>query len=188
MRNDFSAIIRCGLLLVSLVFGSLAKADGSIGGLVFFPSLSVKQETGTLGGDQSALLTDLRFGYIIPSGFYFGFMYSHTSTIGSTGISQTSLGNSIGYFYNQLSIVGTYYLTSHSRETVTSNSVSRTEGSGYQFDFSYLFPVDAQIFIGPVLTYRALTFIKEENQDGTIASRGRSESFVYPFFGALYVF
>jgi hypothetical protein len=167
---------------------AFAKAEGSITGVTFFPSLSIKQEMGTLGGDQTALLKDIRLGYSVSSGWYFGILYSETSTLGSVGINQTTIGNSVGYFYNYLSVIGTYILYSKSNESTASNRVARTEGSGYQIDLSYMFPAMAQTYIGPVITYRVITFGKEEAQDGTISNRGLTETFVYPFFGAIFLF
>jgi len=166
---------------------SFAHAQ-SLTGVAFFPSVSLKQETGTLGGDQTALHSDFRLGYIGPSGIYVGFLYSQTSTVASIGLNQTSIGNSLGYFFGNVGLLTSLYFTSKSHESTSNNRVIRTEGAGYQVDLTYMFPAMGTVYLGPVLSYRVLTFGKEETLDGVIANRGRTESFIYPFFGLIYIF
>lgn len=183
IRNGFRALI---IIASVLLANPASHADGQTG-VALFPSFSLKQETGTLAGDTTALHLDIRLGFLTASGLYFGFLYSRTSTIGSNGINQSSYGNSVGYFYDYFSVIFTFFLTSTSHESSNTSRVTRSEGSGYQLDFSYMFPIGG-MSIGPVLTYRTLTFGKEETQDGQIANHGQTESYVYPFFGALFMF
>jgi hypothetical protein len=171
-----------------MLLSSSAFADGgAASGVTLFPSISIKQETGTIAGDQTNFHLDLRLGFITSSGWYFGFLYSRTNTIGSNGLDQFSYGNSVGYFYDALSIIATYHLTSASHESTATRTVNRTEGMGYQFDFSYMFPAAASFSIGPTLTYKVLNYGKEEDS-GIILNHGVTETFIYPFFGMMFSF
>lgn len=175
-------------ILIASFLGKPTPSVADVGqGLVLFPSVSIREEKGTLAGDQNALHQDFRLGYLMSGGIYVGALYSRSTSIGAGGTEQESFGNGIGFFYSSVALIGTYYFTSVNKESNNSTTIKRSEGSGYQLDLSVMVPVTSAIHIGAVLTQKVLTFQKLE-VNGVVTVDRKILSYTYPFFGALFLF
>jgi hypothetical protein len=175
------------ILVSSLFFSGHAYADDPPG-VIIFPTLTYIQKAGTLGGDEETFSLDVRAGYRIPSGFYFGMIYNNTSGASTTSVSGNALGNSLGYFSGMFSVIASYYLNAQMTEATSTAYVQRSQGTGLQLDIALTLPLTPDLFIGPVLTFKDMTYSKTTDINGFISNAGQSESFVYPYFGIYYLF
>lgn len=184
LRNGFPTIF---LIAVLQLWISFAKADGTAG-VIVFPSVTMRQETGTIAGDQTSFHTDYRAGYLTGMGLYFGMIHSRSVATGSYGINESSWGNTVGYFYGIAQLMVSYYMLSTNSESSPTQSITRSEGSGLQFDLNFIFPLQGHLSIGPVLTFKTLTYKKQENPGGIITNNAQSESYIYPYLGIMLTF
>lgn len=96
--------MKSGFLLIALISFHLmmgpvkAIADQDAPGVILFPSASLTQQAGNLAGNQNVLNIDLRVGYRLSAGWYFGMIYNNTSSGGTNTLNGSSIGNSVGYF------------------------------------------------------------------------------------------
>ncbi len=178
MRNIFFFLIFC--------FGLQLRADNS-SGIFLMPSFSVQKESGQLPGDQNGVPMAIRLGYLIPSGFYFGMLYSRVSIAGDYSYSETSIGNSLGYSYANTSLIVSYFLTSTVDESGPARSYHRSEGSGVQVDLTMVFPLVWGISLGPMLTYKNISFNKQEST-GVITGGSYFESSLYPYIALQFIY
>lgn len=175
------------IALVAILSGTSALADGAPAGIILFPSISVHRESNQQYGDQNGFPYDLRAGYIIANGVYFGALYTNQSVSGLYSRSETSLGNTIGYFTSNASILFSYYITSAQSESGPGTSFSRTGGTGFQVDAAMAYPLGWGINIAPMLTYKSLVFDKIENL-GVISPSATVQTSLNPYIGFQYVF
>lgn len=173
-------------MLVTMFCSYQAFAQNAEARFVFLPSMTFHKEVGVVGGDQSSLKMDFRVAYINTTSWYFGMIYSHTKGGGAYRLSQTSIGNSIGYSFGPALFILSYYLMSKLVEDDgTGNGVlERDGGSGVQFDIVYTFPIFTKFSLAPMLSYKNLSF-KRESRNGVTSSQGNNETFFYPFIGVL---
>jgi hypothetical protein len=182
-RNGILSFTVLILLVCTPVF-----AQQSAGGITLFPSISLRQETGVSSGDGTSYPLNVRLGYVTASSLYLGLMYSNVAGSGPSATSETSYGNSLGYFYGYASFIATYYFTSVAQETSsTAGRFSRSGGTGYQFDFSLMFPATARFSIGPILIFKSFTYGVREDANG-ISNQSQSETFLFPAIGILVQF
>jgi len=186
LKNGFLLFLIISTLQFSLA--QKAQAADTPEGLVFFPSISLRQQSGTLAGDQSVFITDLRVGYRIASGFYFGMIYSNTSAGGSTTINESDIGNSVGYFSGVFGFITSVYMISKEAENSPTTAVTRTEGLGIQLDLSFTFQLDTDFSAGPVFTLKNINYRKEEDGSGAISNVMRTTNYLSPFLGVLVIF
>lgn len=144
-----------------LVFIPKASAQQEEAGVIVYPSISFMQVAGSLAGDENTLSIDLRAGYRISSGFYFGMIYNNTSGGGTDSLNGSALGNSIGYFGGMFSVIASYYLNASMNENTPTASLQRSQGNGIQLDFAINLPVSPDFYIGPMITYKAMTYNAE---------------------------
>lgn len=164
-----------------------AKAEQAAG-IILFPSLVWQQQTGLLSGDQNVFGLDLRAGYLIPAGFYFGLIYCNHATGGTNSVTQSRLGNTVGYFYDMFSLAFSFFLMANSSETTPTASTERSEGTGMQLDFAVSFPVTTFFKVGPMLSYRSLTYNKRQDSGGVLVTTAQSQVALVPSLGLLFTF
>ena len=140
-----------------------AKAENWIA----FPSLYgtryTQEDNGSLVSQMNFYL-DTRIDYRLNNGLLFGAMLTAITGSGNLAYSQTQtgLGASIGYTYNAWFVIGTYFPLVNRQEKSGGNTTTRGDGSGFQFDGGYLFTVTPTILVGPMLTYKQVTFLKQK--------------------------
>ena len=157
-------------------------------GVVLYPSMTVRQETGLLTGDQSLIAVDLRAGYRISSGFFFGMIYSDTSGGGTNSVNETAFGNSVGYFSGVFSIVASIYLYAQSNENTSTAAVTRSQGIGVQLDMGFMFPIGSGFSVGPLLTFKNISYKKQEDGNGNLSNTNQPQSYFTPYLGTTFVF
>ncbi|MBK9295073.1 MAG: hypothetical protein IPM57_11655 [Oligoflexia bacterium] len=176
-------------VLILALFFSLSSAKAEQGsGFVIFPSVGWQQQNGYLAGDQNIFGMDIRAGYKIPSGFYFGLIYSNYSSSGTNSVSQSRLGNTVGYFLDIFTFAASFFLVASSTETTPAASVLRTEGTGFQFDLAVTFPIASFFNFGPVLSFKSITYNKRQDNGVTLSSTAQSQSTLEPSLGFLFTF
>ncbi len=173
------------LALVTIIYSSGVLAQSAESArYVFFPSITLHKETGVVAGDRTSFRADIRAGYINTSSWYFGMIYSDAKSGGSNGMTQTGIGNSVGYFLGAAGVIGSYYLKSHQSEDASAGTIRREEGSGFQVDLIYSFPIFGSISLSPMLSYKTLTH-KKKTQNDVVTGESHNETFIYPFIGLL---
>lgn len=179
--------IRNIFFLLILGFGLQLKAADAPPGVMLFPSFTVQREQGQLSGDQNGIPYAVRFGYLTSYGLYVGMIYSQVQNIGDYSFREASVGNSIGYFYSNASLIVSYFLTSTIDESGAGKIYHRSEGSGLEIDLSLMFPLVWGINIGPMLSYKSLSYNKQE-ANGSIQGGTYAESSMYPYVGLQFTF
>ena len=175
------------LIGLSLFVGASAFADGTPTGIILLPSFSVQKESNQLYGDQSGIPFDLRVGYVNADGIYFGALYANKTISGQYSRSETTLGNSIGYFYSNAAILASYFITSAQTESGPGVGLRRTGGMGFQVDVALAYPLEWGVSLVPMLTYKSLVFDTVESQ-GVIMSTTSTQTSLHPYLGFQYVF
>jgi hypothetical protein len=175
------------IIIITIIAPVIAFAADDAG-IIVLPSVTYRQQSGTLGGDEGVLSVDLRGGYKIASGLYFGVIYQSTSGSGARSINGSAIGDSIGYFYGYFSLIASYYLTAKNTENTPTDYVARTEGSGIQVDAAITIPIASGLSFGPMLTYQNMTYNKRQDTTGLILQAQQSESYLYPFIAFAYQF
>jgi len=171
--------------LVALQYTTASAQSSS--GITFFPSFSIRQETGVAVGDSTSYPMNIRAGFKTAGNWFFGMMYSSVAGSGPTTTNEVSYGNSVGYFAGPVGVIATYFLVSSTNEYGPDGRVARTGGSGYQFDLSATFRVAEGMALGPVLSFKSLSYKTSEDSTG-IHNTGHTESFIWPSFGLLVSF
>jgi hypothetical protein len=182
-------MFRNGFLFFSalLLFCGEVSAQSGTGGPILFPSMSVRQETGVFSGDTTTYPMNLRGGYKTAAGWYFGLMYSSVAASGGAAANEQSWGNSVGYFYSYVSFIATYYFSSATLEWGPQGRVARSDGTGFQFDLSFLMPAFGSVSIGPVITFKSFSYKRQEDANG-LSGESHSETFLFPAFGFMIQF
>jgi hypothetical protein len=192
LARERGALLKYRLLLWLLggllQFMAITAHAQDAAGVVLFPSFSIHQQTGVLAGDQTVMDYDFRGGYRISSGFYFGIIYNTTTSSGSNTLNGSGFGNSVGYFNGMFSFIASFYFYGSVDEKTPTDSVTRSEAKGYQFDISYMIPLSASFALGPMLTYKSITYAKKQDATGVITNSAQPQTFVSPFLGLLLVF
>jgi hypothetical protein len=177
------------LLLVTAQLGSsLAYADGSQEGILVNPAFSVRQVTNISSGDQTDYLFSLGAGYRLADGWYFGLLYSSTSSNGVDSANEYDIGNSVGYFYGPVSFVASIYLLADRVEKTSTANIHWGGGWGTQLDLSYMLPSGHGFDFGPTLSYRSISFATEDNHTGSEQSVSHNETYLYPYIGFIFIF
>jgi hypothetical protein len=172
-----------------LVISGQARADQeNAPGIVLYPTFTTSQRSGLLSGDENTLGIDIRAGYRIASGFYFGLIYSSTTMGGTNTASQSALGDVIGYFYGGLSLMSSIYFTARSSETTLTSSVQRSEGLGAQLDLAYTFALSSAIQIGPVISYKNITYQTIQVSGSPMVSSTQVQISYKPYVGVIISF
>src|SRR4051794_35153340 len=130
-RNGFLIIIFV-LLSIFISSGEVRAQANAASGPLLFPSMSFRQETGVFAGNTTTYPINIRGGYKTAAGWYFGLNYSSVAASGGAAANEQSFGNSVGFFYNYVSFIATYYFTSATLEWGPQGKVARSEGNGYQ--------------------------------------------------------
>ncbi len=129
--------------------------------LYFSPSLFYKfYEEGTAGSKTETTETyyDIRLGYGMTSGLYFGGLYSGmTREINNSEFTRSSYGAGIGYVSDGWFLMGHYIIKS---EYEVGSNAKYTDGTGFQGDLGYWFKAFSQLSIGPQITYRTIAYDK----------------------------
>ena len=162
--------------------------DANLPGVLITPSLSIRQTAGNTSGGQTNYLVNFKAGYRLPQGLYLGMALSQQIANGVGAVNQVAIGNSVGFFYGKFSMIGTYFLIASQDETALTGDIRRTEGTGVQLDTSLLFPLSEKIAFGPTLTYKTVTFMKQESASGTYIADKHTESYIYPYITMSFVF
>lgn len=172
------------LYLFIILLSCHVEAQNTQSGFTLFASFSLRNETGTPVGDQTLLTSYWRGGYKTSQGWYFGMIYSRSYAAGAFSLNETGIGNSVGYFYGMASVIFSYYFASSTSEQGLDGTYGRSEGMGPQLDFSIAVPLSKGYSIVPTLTYKSITYQKQEN-NGRINAYQSTQTFLYPFIGIM---
>ena len=173
------------LVIIVLLLGSSAQA-----GLIFTPSITYMSQTLNDGAnppetDSKLTIIDLRLGYVLDFGLYFGGLYSIQDQNLLADSSDSYFGPSIGYYNSGFMIMGTYYL--YGERDLTSGSGKYTEVKGFQIDLSYSVPIAETLLIGPQLTYHNIEFDQFE-ASGFGGPTDYKLSSITPYFNITFLF
>ncbi len=172
-----------------LLAPSLAQAN--MQGVILQPSFLYYSWDEKLEGVDDSRLTgtyyDIRLGYTMSSGLYFGGIYSHMNRdSGGSARERTSYGASLGYRN------GGYFLLGHlffSSEYKRGSNDTLKDGKGFQVDFGYLFNVTSAFYAGPQVTYRNISYDSRNTGSGantTLSDTKHTE--ILPYFTFAFVF
>lgn len=176
------------LASVTLLWSTQSFAQDNPAAVILSPSFSIRQTTGNTGGGQTNYLVNVKGGYRVAAGWYFGMLLSEQIANGTDATNSVAIGNSIGYYMGRISVIASYFLTATQDEKSALGILRRTEGSGFQLDVNVLFPITETITFGPTLTYKTITFLKQESATGTYLSDKHTESYIYPYITFAYAF
>lgn len=188
MPSSLSRITVSLAAFISLWSPAAFSQDANLPGVLITPSVSIRQTAGNTTGGQTNYLINFKTGYRLTQGLYFGMALSQQIANGTGAVNQVAIGNSVGFFYGKFSMIGTYFLIASQDETNLTGDIRRTEGSGFQLDTSLLFPISEKIAFGPTLTYKTVTFMKQEAAAGTYIADKHTESYIYPYITMSFVF
>lgn len=170
------------LLLGFLLTAVMAPAAHAA--LVFNPSASIFEREVEANGTKTEskwTYIDLRMGYLFDMGLYVGGMYSLADESAGADASEFYIGPSVGYHFKGLSVIGTYFLTGQSDQAI--GGIKYDDVSGYQFDLAYHVMVGKNFGIGPMLSYRSVSFDEQQVQGLPQAGfNGRDFTAVTPAF------
>jgi hypothetical protein len=107
---------------------------------------------------------------------------------GTNTASQSALGDVIGYFYGGLSLMSSIYFTARSSETTLTSSVQRSEGLGAQLDLAYTFALSSAIQIGPVISYKNITYQTIQVSGSPMVSSTQVQISYKPYVGVIISF
>jgi hypothetical protein len=159
-KNSKGGVMRILTGLLFLVATSVASAQ-----VVFAPSFSYVSEKGDLNGAQfedNMTFLDFRLGYLHSSGLFLGGMYSMTNLSDVNDSNKGyAAGPTLGFsHYSGFYALFTYFLVA---EQDASPTQTFTDGMGPQLDVGWAFPLTAMFHLGPQISYRSITFDKEDN-------------------------
>lgn len=153
------------VLASTMTMAATAQARGSGSGVLFtlnafYYSNKAEVQAGgaTASSESKNSIYDVKLGYLGGSGLYLGGIYtSRSSDSGGTATTGTATGASLGY-------VGSsgFYLMGHYLLSATEGD-NYKEGSGIQADLGYMTAVSGNLIVGVELTYRSITYKKDEN-------------------------
>lgn len=162
------------LLLATVMFSIPSQAN-----LVFSPAFFYKNyedKTNSTRNEVTETYYDIKLGYVMTSGLYLGGLYSAmTREINENEVERTSYGAGVGYYSNGWFLMGHYVIDS---EYETSPGNKHIEGSGFQLDVGHWFNVSSQIYVGPQLTYRSISYDKYQTNSTTVSLEMKSTEFL----------
>ncbi len=178
------------VMLFFLLSSSLSLAAGGMrsavnfGIAVFYKTESWESQNTT----TSATVTDydLKLGYVMPTGLYFGGIYSGESSKFNVGNEDraSQSGVSLGYFSdNGLFALGHYFLSAD----YDSGSTKYSPGSGVGIDFGYLSMISQMFYVGVEFSYKSLTYTKIKTAS-TELSETTKRSLLQPFLHVGFTF
>ncbi len=157
-------------------------------GLVFNPSIAYMEQSiddGTTSADAKLTMIDLKLGYILDMGLYFGGLYALQDHDLLADSSDAFFGPSVGYYNNGFFILGTYYI--FGERDLTDGSGKFTNVDGLQIDVSYTLPITDTIRLGPQLTYHSYKFKELQAFSGTTEVDIQVDGLT-PYFTLLFMF
>lgn len=160
--KKFANVIALIAGLSILSFGRESHAGAGDGGFMLGISTTKLDESydGTTVGttETTRTILDLKAGYVMPSGLYFGGIYdSRTDQVGSSKTERTGVGATVGYHNMGWFIDGSYYLTS---EIKLSSGTKLESGSGFGVDVGKNFDVLQNVYLGLQIAYKSLEYKK----------------------------
>lgn len=171
-----------------LIFALVCYFPLSSAELIFSPSLFYKTFEDDYSGTKDEITEtyyDVRLGYVLPSGLYFGGIYSGmTRDRSNNEYKRSSYGGSLGYYQAGWFLMLHYFITS---EYEIAADTKYIEGSGFQGDVGYWFNMASQFYIGPQLSYRTLSYDKIES-NGVEASSDLKSTDLLPFISLALIF
>lgn len=175
----FSVLVSAILLTAGLLIPSFGHAQSSGGGGFMVGLSAMKLDTATDGPnvgnvESSTTILNLKAGYTMPSGLYFGGIYdSRTDQANSSKDERTGYGATIGYHNAGWFIDGSYFISSTYK---LSSGTELTEGSGYGIDLGKNFDLTANIYLGLQLSYKSFTY----NKAGAVTATNKIKSELTP--------
>lgn len=140
----------------------LAAMGGSPSGFMLGVS-AMKLDTSTSGPtlgnvDASTTIFDLKAGYTMGNGLYFGGIYDDRSEISNGSKNErTGMGATLGYHNAGWFIDGSYYVTSMYK---MANGSELKEGSGFGVDVGNNVDVTANVYLGLQISYKSFSYKK----------------------------
>jgi hypothetical protein len=173
-----------------MTFTTTAQARGGGGsGILFDLNLyygsskvdDVYSGVTTHESDGKTAIYDVKLGYLPGSGLYLGGIYTSRSdnALNASGTAASAMGGSVGYMGSEGFFIMGHYL-------VTATSGEYKEGSGVQVDLGYKAGVSSGWLVGAELTYRSITYKKNDTLAATFESHQVTE--VMPMISVGYMF
>lgn len=155
-----------------------AKGDSGFHvGLGIFTA-NEKFTSDSLEVEDSATNTDVKLGYLLGNGLYFGAAY-HMSTVGGTSTSsRTAYGVALGYHRGGWYFDVNYYLSTAINDFIASGA-NLTGDSGFGADVGYNFFVNNSFYVGMGISYKSLSF-KTMEQSGTTVDFSATMTEMHP--------
>ncbi|MGZ3743843.1 MAG: hypothetical protein ACXVB1_14385 [Pseudobdellovibrionaceae bacterium] len=185
----------CVLILVltsTVILGGTAQARGGGGGgsgilldlNLFYASSKiddVNSGTTTHQTDSTTAIYDMKLGYLNGDGLYLGGIYTSRSdsVLNASGTSGSAMGASVGYMGG-----GGFFIEGHYLLSATYGEYK--SGTGVQADLGYKASVGNGWLVGGELTYRSITYKKNETLGASFESRQVTEVLPMISFGYLF--
>ena len=167
-----------GLLLSAVLVPSAHSA------FVFNPSVSMFErevETNNTKTEAKYTYLDIRAGYLFDFGLYVGGLYSNANEQAGGDSSDFFFGPSVGYHFKGLSLLLTYFLNGQS--DLSSGGTKYDDVSGYQVDLAYQIMIGKTFGLGPMMSYRAVSFDEQQLQGiSQPGFNGRDQTTLTPSF------
>lgn len=156
-------------LLITLIFiPQLVFA-----GFNLSPSIGAYKKDNDKGYSQ----VELRIGYTFDFGLYLGGLYSLASTKIIQEADSYYIAPTVGYNYKNGYVLASYFIAGE--QDLASGGIKYGGAKGYQFTFGYALPLGEDVFLGPEMNVRSISYKDEETQ-GIAAPTTRKDTTVYP--------
>ncbi len=187
------------LAVMTILGSSFAHAGVALSPTISHISTTTRDSNDTpeTKDDETTTYIDLRLGYIMPGGLYFGGIYglengTFNTTTADGERSASRIGASLGFIMGGFNLIGHYFLSAQEVEKRSSTTKDTyTDGSGLQIDIGWAFPLTGTIMFGPQLTWSNMTYKKREhtvNNTTTDSAKNYVRTEIRPHFAFWFMF
>lgn len=163
-------------LLAFLALPQLAQANFSLN-----PALGMYKTD----SDNSQTSVEIRMGYTFDFGLYLGGFYNLGSQKFIEDADEFFVGATVGYQYGGTYLLGSYIVSSE--QDLKSGGIKYSGGDGFQFTLGYRALVTEDVYLGPELTYRSVSYDTIETQ-GLAGPSERDDDVIIPSIAVQFVF
>ncbi len=153
----------------------------SLAGFALNPSYGVYKTD----RENSMSQLELRVGYKFDFGLYLGGFYNLASQKYLVDSSDYYVGVQAGYEYHGLYGLAGYIINGD--QDMTSGGVKYSGAHGMQLTFGYRLPLMEDVYLGPELTYRKVSF-KDEEISGLADDVSRHDEVIIPSIAVYFAF
>jgi hypothetical protein len=153
----------------------------SLAGFALNPSYGVYKTD----RENSMSQLELRVGYKFDFGLYLGGFYNLTSQKYLADSSDYYVGVQAGYECHGLYGLAGYVINGD--QDLTSGGVKYSGAHGMQFTFGYRLPLMEDVYLGPEITYRKVSF-KDEEISGLADAVSRYDEVIIPSIAVYFAF